>query len=389
MLNRLQKLKNLKKNTTKAIKTILIGISLTLATPFVSEQKLLAQVPDNNPITIDQKTKIKNIPSGVTQGNGNLVLPNSKVTLPNYPNSNITPYKFKNTSIEELKKFNDSLNPARTATKDFETLRNEIVNKQNSLTIKLKKDFIELNNSIKGNLKIRLPLTPNHNIQKNIDGAVVNTGANTSYDITTQPIDGGVQNIITLKDSTAPQSYTFQVSDDPTDKVELTENGGAKVTSKDNKLKAIILPPWAKDANGKNLPTNYIPQGNQLIQVITTTGAVFPVSADPTWCGRQIHSVGWQNWRNPISLAVIPTYCGRFLATDTWDAWTEVYNNTPWNNNYWPDRRYGSDQYWSMFNQFKCHYANTVAQIIEGEWNLEPSRRHVSILETYIQKCNP
>jgi hypothetical protein len=242
MLNRLQKLKNLKKNTTKAIKTIFLTISLTLAIPFVLEQKSLAQVPDNNPISIDQ-TKIKNIPNGVTQGNGNLVLPNSKVTLPNFPN--VTPYKFKNTSIEELKKFNDSLNPARTATKDFQTLRNEIVNKQNLLTIKLKKDFIELNNSLKGNLKIRLPLTPNHNIQKNIDGAVVNTGANTSYDITTQPIDGGVQNIITLKDSTAPQSYTFQVSDDPTDKVELTENGGAKVTSKDNKLKAIILPPWA------------------------------------------------------------------------------------------------------------------------------------------------
>ena len=43
-----------------------------------------------------------------------------------------------------------------------------------------------------------------------------------------------------------------------------------------------IAVPWAKDANGRSLPTFYTVTGNRLVQTVDTKGATFPVAADPT-----------------------------------------------------------------------------------------------------------
>lgn len=40
--------------------------------------------------------------------------------------------------------------------------------------------------------------------------------------------------------------------------------------------------PWAVDADGQPLPTHYEISGSTLTQVVDTTGATFPVVADPT-----------------------------------------------------------------------------------------------------------
>jgi hypothetical protein len=42
-----------------------------------------------------------------------------------------------------------------------------------------------------------------------------------------------------------------------------------------------------------------------------------------------------------------------------------------------------------MYNQFVCHYANPVAQIVKGEWNLDLWRPHVGLAKTYNALCNP
>lgn len=44
---------------------------------------------------------------------------------------------------------------------------------------------------------------------------------------------------------------------------------------------ARIAPPWAKDANGKALPTKYRIERNTLTQTVDTAGATFPIVADP------------------------------------------------------------------------------------------------------------
>jgi len=42
--------------------------------------------------------------------------------------------------------------------------------------------------------------------------------------------------------------------------------------------------PWAKDANGRELPTSYRIEGNTLVQTVTTSASTaYPIVADPKW----------------------------------------------------------------------------------------------------------
>ena len=61
----------------------------------------------------------------------------------------------------------------------------------------------------------------------------------------------------------------------------LLDDGSVSV-SNDNGFVGGIEAPWAIDAAGQALPTHYEISGSTLSQVVDTTGAVFPVVADPT-----------------------------------------------------------------------------------------------------------
>ncbi|WP_423183890.1 hypothetical protein [Arthrobacter sp. NyZ413] len=63
--------------------------------------------------------------------------------------------------------------------------------------------------------------------------------------------------------------------------LESRSNGSVAVYSNDGTLVNVILPPWAVDATGKDLPTSYSVNGNILQQDINLRGAAFPVVADP------------------------------------------------------------------------------------------------------------
>jgi len=60
-----------------------------------------------------------------------------------------------------------------------------------------------------------------------------------------------------------------------------------EVTLEGAALLAMVEAPWAVDATGKVLPTSYDLRGRTLVQNIDTSGATYPVVADPTV------SVGW------------------------------------------------------------------------------------------------
>lgn len=61
----------------------------------------------------------------------------------------------------------------------------------------------------------------------------------------------------------------------------LLDDGSVSVSSGDQFLGGIDAP-WAVDANGSSLPTHYVISGTTLTQIVDTTGAAFPVVADPT-----------------------------------------------------------------------------------------------------------
>lgn len=61
----------------------------------------------------------------------------------------------------------------------------------------------------------------------------------------------------------------------------LLDDGSVSVSNADGFVGGIEAP-WAIDAAGQALPTHYEISGSTLSQVVDTTGAVFPVVADPT-----------------------------------------------------------------------------------------------------------
>lgn len=96
--------------------------------------------------------------------------------------------------------------------------------------------------------------------------------------------DGSVRMMAVLDDATAPLEHTYsfgegvepvQLADGSVDLVARTEDGvGLSVGT--------VAPPWAVDANGVSVATEYVIDGTSLQQVITPVATTeFPIVADP------------------------------------------------------------------------------------------------------------
>jgi hypothetical protein len=279
--------------------------------------------------------------------------------------------------------------------------QNELNSDQKDLKVKfdLKNKKVKLSSTDKGETSINIPNKNELDSVDIVDNKVVYSGKNSKIDVVVESIDGGIRQVINIKDSSAPSFYDFPVELGTGDKLELTENGGAIITTKNPKpldfsikdipkdldqktidqiksnrsVKTTIAKPWAKDNNGKDLKTWYtIEKGNILRQNIDLKGAVFPVVADPIFCENAIYSVGWINRKGVWSASVNPTWCGAWNSDQQlWDAWVEAYNKTP--SSWMWNKQWNTNQYWSMYNQFACHAYMAKGWKPEWNWNLEPS----------------
>jgi len=78
--------------------------------------------------------------------------------------------------------------------------------------------------------------------------------------------------------ASATQRYAFDL---PTGtSLVPTADGGVLIVGPDSVLSQ-VQPPWAKDANGRHVPTSYTVEGTTIVQRIDTSDAAFPVVADP------------------------------------------------------------------------------------------------------------
>lgn len=92
------------------------------------------------------------------------------------------------------------------------------------------------------------------------------------------PEDGATRfsAILTSSADTTPE-WSFEAGTE----LLLLDNGSVSVSDGESFLGGIDAP-WAVDAEGRSLPTHYEISGTTLTQVVDTTGATFPVVADPT-----------------------------------------------------------------------------------------------------------
>jgi Protein of unknown function (DUF2599) len=239
--------------------------------------------------------------------------------------------------------------------------------------------------------KIGMPKSKWEVTTENIDGQVVSS--DDSVDIVTQSIDGGIRQIININSSDASKYYDFPLTI-PTGYT-LTKNasGSISILDTEGKIYTAILAPWAKDANGNDIPTWYTIEANSTLRqyIDFNENSVFPITADPAWCGASIASTSWINRSGVWSLSINPTACGKlWIGWAGWfninDSWQEVLNMTPvsiyWNKAYW------TNTYWSMYYQYACH-PNVASLLLKFPWNIEPSRPNVWYLATIANWCNP
>ncbi|MGN0065783.1 MAG: hypothetical protein ACI379_16220 [Nocardioides sp.] len=101
--------------------------------------------------------------------------------------------------------------------------------------------------------------------------------------VAVNPTPAGSQLLVTVGASSAPTRYRFPVDAPAGTTVELTDDGGAQILRPDGELAAVLPAPWAVDASGKPVPTQFLLDGNTLVQEInhTTPGTTYPVVADP------------------------------------------------------------------------------------------------------------
>ena len=108
----------------------------------------------------------------------------------------------------------------------------------------------------------------------------VYTGTSPDASTAVQPNEDGVNLLTVISGPDAPTSYSFplQIPDGAT----ITPDGAGGYLIQVNGITvSAIAAPWAQDAAGNPLSTSYSLTGDTLTQTIDTTGATFPVTADP------------------------------------------------------------------------------------------------------------
>ena len=156
-----------------------------------------------------------------------------------------------------------------------------------------------------GTVTIALPNTsgqtaqvvPVSNTQGTSDTVVFNPSSDTAASTVVQPVADGSTRIMTVIPSAASSStITYPMSLPAGASLLPDGQGGYDVVLNANSPVAQVIAqinaPWAKDANGKMLPTSYTVSGTTLTQTIKTAGATFPVVADP-WI-----TIGWNLYLN-------------------------------------------------------------------------------------------
>ena len=263
---------------------------------------------------------------------------------------------------------------------------------------KIKK--IKISHTKKGNMMVGMPANIETKEGQTIDDQIVFTGKSNKADIIVQAVDGGVRQVINIKSSDAPSFYDFPLELEKDEKIILNEDGSALITRQytpeekskipkivpigikvaDFAVKFSISKPWAIDANGKNLSTRYEKiNDSTLRQIIELKDAVFPVTADPIWCGNAINNTGWIQRDGVWSDSIYPTSCGAWNCGGQWNCWQEVYDKTKicgaYSGNTCTVQPWGSSKktnYWSMYNQFMCHA--DIPKGLKVPWNIEPSK---------------
>lgn len=99
-------------------------------------------------------------------------------------------------------------------------------------------------------------------------------------DTLVREVDGSAQILAVMRTASAPTTQRYR-AEVPVGTKLVPFGQAFNLVEEDGQVVGQIAAPWAKDATGRSLPTTYTLDGTTLVQQTDTTGAKFPVVADP------------------------------------------------------------------------------------------------------------
>lgn len=121
----------------------------------------------------------------------------------------------------------------------------------------------------------------------------------------------GVQFLTTIAGADAPTRYEYAIDVPTGGSLKEIGGGAAAVFDEEGDPVVMILPAWAKDANGADVSTRYVVEGEKLVQYVQhdRPGVAYPVVADPQFA--------WMGIVPTVKLNRSETYNMRYAAVST------------------------------------------------------------------------
>ncbi len=177
--------------------------------------------------------------------------------------------------------------------------------------------------------------------------------------------DGSVQINTVIENANAPALYDYPITVPDGSTLVANEDGSVFAMDDSGAISLLIGAPWAKDANGKDIPTSYEITGTTLTQKVDhsqTKDVTYPVVADP-WLGVDLierasiefHSKGYK-------VNVVPTLWGRIYSGLLVLGAHESELRTKLGRNAWRITP-------TIREQFNCHIIGNIFE--QGEYNME------------------
>lgn len=151
-------------------------------------------------------------------------------------------------------------------------------------------------------MKMNLPIQANKmEPELTRNGTVMYSNAESDVSFNVEPLQvignneqtlEGLRTSIIIDNADCPKEYKFSFDLQEGEKFvtakeifgEEYDTGEIFIVDKENNIKYVFDPAWAKDANGKNINSYYKVNGNTLVQVVSfDEHTAFPVIADPSW----------------------------------------------------------------------------------------------------------
>jgi hypothetical protein len=124
--------------------------------------------------------------------------------------------------------------------------------------------------------------------------AVIVANTATDADTLTRPDGGGIETFTQIRSADAPEDFSWTAALPGQEQIRARADGGAEIVDAKGAVIATVSAPWAKDADGRSVPTTLSVSGDTLTMHVAHLdgGFAYPIVADPWWAPQWLKDAG-------------------------------------------------------------------------------------------------